>query len=434
VEAPDLSAGGPEDLPHRLFPPEPGDIQWGVERTRAILAELGDPHLALPYLHVGGTNGKGSVARIWAEVLSSSGRRTGVYTSPHLTSFTERFLIGGRPVPEARLLELGREIRPVLERHSPSHFEAATALAFLLFRQVGVDVGIAEVGLGGRLDATNVLLPRVTAVTNVALDHQGYLGPSLRGIAREKAGIFKTGVPAVVAEARPALRSLFCSWARQAGAPLLLVDPRRDVRILESGVRGTVVELDSDQWGPLRLHSPLPGRHQGGNILVAVRALELLPPELRPDRDAVVEGVAGARLPGRVEVLADQGGVLVLDVAHNPAGARALAHTLGSLELPRPWVLVAGILADKEWRAMLPPLLARVDRAFLSVPDPAPRDRRWDPFEVAAALFSPVPLQVVPRFSEALTRAREVAGKGTVVVTGSFPAVGEARIRRRVPD
>ncbi|HAB29479.1 MAG TPA: bifunctional folylpolyglutamate synthase/dihydrofolate synthase, partial [Gemmatimonadetes bacterium] len=187
-------------LLNELFPHVPHGIQWGLGRMEAFLRDTGDPHLGIPCVHVGGTNGKGSVASTVATVLDSAGHRAGLYTSPHLCSFRERFQIGGVPVGDGELRELASELDRDIRRHSLTFFEAATALAFHLFRKKGVEVSVVEVGLGGRLDATNVVAPFLTAITNVDLDHCDYLGSTLNEIAMEKAGIIKSGVPLLTAE------------------------------------------------------------------------------------------------------------------------------------------------------------------------------------------------------------------------------------------
>ncbi|NNK64579.1 MAG: bifunctional folylpolyglutamate synthase/dihydrofolate synthase, partial [Gemmatimonadetes bacterium] len=209
-----------DPLFERLFPPLPAGVHWGLQRVEAALEVLGRPERRAPALHIGGTNGKGSVASICASVLRHAGWRVGLYTSPHLCSVRERFQIDGVPIAEDRLIAYADEIRPVVEAHGLTFFEAATVLAFHVFAREGVDVQVVEVGLGGRLDATNVLVPAACALTNVALDHAEYLGDTLEEIAAEKAGILKPGVPAVTAEVRSGPLEVFRSRAVEVGAPL----------------------------------------------------------------------------------------------------------------------------------------------------------------------------------------------------------------------
>lgn len=386
---------------------------------------MDDPHRAYPVLHVGGTNGKGSVAAVLASVLREAGHRVGLYTSPHLVSFAERIQVDGCPVSLERLEHGAGLLRPALERHGCSFFEAATVLAFTVFREEGVDIAIVEVGLGGRLDSTNVVVPEVTGITNVAMDHREYLGDDLGSIAAEKAGILKAGVPAVTAELDPRVLDVFRGKAREVGGSLWEI-PTEEPLDVEVRPDGTAFRLPDSLWGPLALEVPLPGPHQARNATLAVRMLERLPPELRPGVEAVVDGLARAQWPGRVQVIQVRGVTFVFDVAHNFAGVGALTDTLASLDLPRPVVLLVGILGDKDWRSMLPPLFAIADGVVLTQPRSAPPDRRWDPSIAAEASGSRTPLEILPDFSAALSRASAWAGSGMVVVTGSVHTVGDA--------
>ena len=421
----ELVGGG--DIPlDRVFPPLPTGVQWGLERTETLLRETGNPERAYPSLHVGGTNGKGSLAAVWAQVLKESGKRVGLYTSPHLCSFRERFQIDGRPVSAEVLLESADALRDSIARLGLTFFEAATVLAFHLFAKLEVEYALVEVGLGGRLDSTNVIRPRLTAITNVALDHAEYLGFTLEEIAGEKAGIIKEGVPVITAERDSALRNIFRTRADAVGAPFHALNPWEVVEELELSPQGNTFRMRTESWGSLLLRSPLPGRHQAANVALAIRSLELLPEEERPGADAVRRGVEGVHWPGRLQVHREGKGVWVFDVAHNTAGVRTLAASLRHLALPEPFVLLVGIQGDKDWRSMLPPLFAMAQEAVLTQPPTVPPERRWDPLEAAGAVKARPNLHILPRFEEAMAMARRVAGEGTVVVTGSHHTVGDA--------
>lgn len=425
VQTKEIQGGG--DVPlHRILPPLSVGVDWGLGRTEKALELLGNPHRAFPSIHVGGTNGKGSVASVLGSVLGHSGKRVGLYTSPHLCSFRERFQIDGRPVSSQDLLAAGKEVRQRLPDAGLTFFEAATVLAFHLFARSGVDVAVVEVGLGGRLDSTNVILPLVAAITNVAMDHHEYLGDTLPEIAGEKAGIIKAGVPVVTAETDPVLREVFRARAFDLGAPFHALDPAQVVRELEVAPRGNAFTLRTDAWGELPLISPLPGAHQAANVALAAGCLALLPEGLKPDLEAVMEGVAEVRWPGRLQILTRPEGTWVFDVAHNVAGVRALADSLPLLGLPEPRVLLVGIQGDKDWRSMLPPLFALTREAVLTQPPTVPPERRWHPLEAAGAVEALPNLHIVPDFEEAVAGARAAAGKGTVVVTGSHHTVGDA--------
>ena len=406
-----------------LFPGSPAVVDWGLERMEAALEELGNPHRRYRSLHVGGTNGKGSVASTWASVLTRHGHSTGLYTSPHLCSFRERIMIDGRPVAASRLAAAASRLRPLADGLGMSFFEATTLLALHVFAEDGVESACVEVGLGGRLDATNVVTPAVTAITNVALDHQEYLGDTLEEIAREKAGIIKPGVPFITAEGRPGVLAALEARAAAVGAPFHRVEPWRDISKLRLGPQGTRFRVRTAAGGTVELETPLLGAHQAVNAALAVRALELLSPPPAPA--AVRDGVAAVRWPGRGQIRRVGERLFVFDVAHNTAGVEALVRVLADLAPPRPLVLLTGILGDKDWSRMLPPLVDLADQAVFTIPASAPAGRSWDPAEVAARVASGTPVEVVADVAAALARATELCRAGTVVVTGSCYTVGD---------
>ena len=420
---PAIEFGLPADDPlaARIFPALAGEVKWGLERTERTLASLGDPHLDYPVLHVGGTNGKGSVARIWAEVLQAAGFRTGLYTSPHLISFRERILVDGRPLPDELLEEWSRDLRPLLVREAPSFFEAATALAFLALSRSGTEVAVIEVGMGGRLDATNVVQPVLTAVTNVGLDHAAMLGETAEAIAREKAGILKPGIPVFTATDDPAALAVLTEETALREALLHKV-PAPEGRVQLNGV---ALRLVTKRWGALDLDSPLIGRHQLRNLALAVHALEALPPRLPVSARAVKEGVRRTRVPGRFQVERERGRTWILDIAHNSDGVRALARTIEEVDPPRPRIGVVGILDDKPWEEMLRELDRVLDAVILTIPSLAPKVRSWNP-EIAAQALSGDRVELSAGVGTAMEAARTRAGpSGTVVVTGSSYTVGE---------
>jgi dihydrofolate synthase/folylpolyglutamate synthase len=410
----------------RLFPPLATGVHWGLERTARALEALGDPQERQPSLHIGGTNGKGSVATTVAAVLEREGHRVGCFTSPHLCSFRERFVVGGRALTEDELIERAGEIRDSVIRFGLTFFEAVTVLGLHAFAKAGVDLAVLEVGLGGRLDATNVVRPLASAVTNVAMDHADYLGDTLAAIAREKAGIVKPGVPFLTAETDPELVELFRGVARSAGAPFYPVDPSRVVGDLAVDTVGTTFTLTTESWGQIAVHTPLVGRHQAANAALAVAMLEHLPDDLRPDVNAVKSGLERVVHPGRDQIETVNGTTWLFDVAHNTAGIESLVDTLDRLELPRPLVALVGVLGDKNWREMLPPLFRHTVGAVLTQAPSAPPERRWNPSEAAAAVDGSCPIHVEDDFAAATAVARELAGRGTVVVTGSVHTVGGA--------
>lgn len=355
-------------------------------------------------------------------------RRVGLYTSPHLVSFAERIRIDGRPVEADLLMDAAERLRPAIEQSGASFFEATTAMAFLCFQRSGVDVAVVEVGLGGRLDATNVVTPLVTVVTNVARDHTEFLGESIREIAYEKAGIFKPGIPAISAETDPDALMVLKQSAAEVGAPFRSLADGVKVHGVHTASGQTLARFRSPYWSERSLQIPLAGTHQARNAVLAAEALSLLPDDLRPQWADIERGFGSVRWPGRFQVERVGSTTWVFDVAHNPAGVQVLAEALDALDLPRPWILVVGILSDKDWRDMLPPLLDRVDAAVLTIPPTAPEHRRWDPEQAASRLRMEhsIPLRVIPDLALALQRASTLAPHGTVLVTGSFHTVGDS--------
>lgn len=411
-----------DELIAELFPRLTGGIRWGLERTQRLLAHVGDPHRTFRVVHVGGTNGKGSVAAHADSILRRDGRRVGLYSSPHLCTFRERIRIDGHAITEDALLRAARRLWPAVQSEAPSFFEATTALAFLALAEAGVEYVVAEVGMGGRLDSTNVVAPDVVVLTNVSLDHVQFLGPTLRDVAREKAGIIKPGVPVVTGEAGDDALLEFRRAADAAGAPLHRV-AGDDVSAIETALDGTRFVVRGTAWGELALHTPLAGVHQAHNAALAVHALGLLPQP--PSAAAVHAGIAATAWPGRLQLERVADVPWVFDVAHNVAGIEALSSALAALPLPRPLVAVLGVLGDKDWAAMLQPLARVADRLILTDPPTAPAERRWS---IAEALSAAPSAAAVPDFGAALAAAQAVAaaGGGTVLVTGSFHTVGDA--------
>jgi len=334
--------------------------------------------------------------------------------------------VDGEAFSERQLVEHAEEVRDLVTRFGLTFFEAVTVLGFHAFARAGVDAAVIEVGLGGRLDATNVIRPVVATVTNVALDHADYLGDTLPKIAREKVGIAKPGIPFVTAEAAPELLEVFRAAAAEKGAPFHPIDIARRVRDLELARDHTAFTLETRSWGSVRLRTPLVGFHQASNAALAVEVLEHLPERLRPSLDAVLRGVAGVVHPGRDQIEVLDGKTWLFDVAHNTAGIQSLVDTMDRLDLPRPLVALVGVLGDKDWQSMLPQLFARTDFAVLTQPPSAPPERRWDPHAARAAIGDVGSAAVEEDFVAALAWARETAGDGTVVVTGSCHTVGSA--------
>jgi dihydrofolate synthase/folylpolyglutamate synthase len=390
-----------------------------LERMRTALAVRGHPERRVRALHVAGTNGKGSTAAMVEAMLRAAGHRTGLYTSPHLVDFAERIRAGGLAMPHETIVDAVAELRKALDAAAIelTHFEMATLLGLEWFARIGVEVAVIEVGLGGRLDATNVCEPIVTAITSIGRDHEEFLGRDLAGIAREKAGIAKAGVPLVLGPVRPEIETVITEAAAAAGAPILSV--ARETSLDPSGstlvFRGPGVVWDGLTVG-------LPGAFQRENARTALAIVAAAAGAVPCGAAAVREGLATAWWPGR---LADLGGAprVVVDGAHNPDGMAALVRELPGIVAGRPATLVFAVMADKDWPPMLDALVPHVGRVVVT----RVGRRGLDPARVARALAGRVPADVVEPAAAAIAQARAVTDPaGVVLVAGSLFLVGEA--------
>ena len=410
-----------------LFARTTGAFKFGLERTRALLAELGQPELAYPVLHIGGTNGKGSSVATADALLRAKGLRVARYTSPHLVDFRERIIVDGVPIGEEEVIRFIDEHTPLVERLGASFFEATTALALLHFARSNVDVALVEVGLGGRLDSTNVVVPRAAGVTSIGYDHMEYLGDTLEAIAGEKAGIFKAGVPAVIGEPDPDVRGWLARDAHRAGASVVrIASEEMQVSELEVSARGTHFRLRA--LGDERIvETPLVGRHQASNFAFTLALLDAAGDPFRVSLADAADAVRSVRLPGRFQRV-DR---WIFDVAHNPDGVKTLAASLASVSLDRPLAALVCILADKDWRAMIDALAPLVEMFVFTDAPTAPASRTWALADVLAyAKVKGLRAEARHDFDAAL-RLAEAEGR-TVLVTGSFHTVGDAMARLQV--
>jgi len=393
-----------------LFSLDQFGIKFGLENIATLVARLGHPERAFSTIHVAGTNGKGSVTAMVDAALGAAGHRTARFTSPHLVDLSERFVVGGQPVSSAAMIEAVADVRDAIASLraegalavQPTFFEVTTAVAFELFRRAGVEVAVVEVGLGGRLDATNVVSPVATAITSIAFDHQLYLGSTLRDIAFEKAGIIKPGVPVVVGELDPEALAAIEEVARQRGSDLIRA-------------------FGSDA---AHLRVGLPGAHQQRNAAVALRLLETVDARgVRVPPDAIAKGLATTAWPGRLDSrrLPD-GREILLDAAHNPAGAAALASYLKGLPGPaRPLVFAA--MRDKDIRGMLTELVPAVAQLIVTR---ASNKRSEEPAAILAhahAVAPSVRASTEPSVPRALAAAWQASPR--ITVAGSIFLLGD---------
>ena len=373
----------------------------GLETMQELLRQLDHPDRDLQFIHIAGTNGKGSVAAMCAAVLATAGYRTGLYTSPHLVSLCERFQINGQPIAPADVVRLVAELRPLIEGPTPrpaTFFEAVTILALEYFREQKVDVVVWETGLGGRLDATNVVTPLVSVITNVAFDHMQYLGTTLAQIASEKAGIIKPGRPVVTGASGAALDVI-----RRVAADL-----RAPLTVVTSGVNRT----------------PLLGQHQAYNCAVAEAALRTS--GFKVSSDQLQVGLTRTRWPGRFQIVC-RDPIVVLDGAHNAAGAACLAAALAEHFPGRRLALVLGVLRDKNYDEMCRILAPLADRIACTR---VQSERSNDPELLAELCRRANPQAEVRAFADVATAYQAACAQpDVVVITGSLFLVGEALSR-----
>jgi dihydrofolate synthase/folylpolyglutamate synthase len=443
-------------------------VKLGLDNIRTLLAALDDPQRAFPSVHVAGTNGKGSVCAMIATALSRNGLRVGLYTSPHLVRVEERIRVDGALIAPKDFRRVIAEIRECAERlrddgrleAPPTFFEVLTAAALLHFREREVDVGILEVGMGGRFDATNVVTPLVSVITNIALDHQEYLGKTIAAIAFEKAGIIKTGVPVVIGVEKGKALNVIRARAVEENAPLVKafgagarLENRRWAHKDRFAYRISIPEnvlaarsSISEHWegGPVsggtaevpvsagrsrseffRFTPGLRGVHQGKNAAVALATLSVLSRIWRPlDRRSFVEGIERARWEGRLELVARKPR-LYLDGAHNEAGAAALKRFIRRDLRPRP-VLVFEMMKDKAIGRAVRLLFPEAKKVILTT-IPFPRAAKPEEILAAAGPFRKK-IVIEPSLRRALAAARRDAGqRGVVLVAGSLYLVGEAK-------
>lgn len=380
---------------------------FGLEAVQRLAERAGSPHKALRFIHVAGTNGKGSTCAMLESIYRAAGWRVGLYTSPHLVSFRERIQVDRELIPESDVARLVTEAQPWLaefpkEKH-PTFFEVVTVLALRHFEEQKCDVVIWETGLGGRLDATNLVTPLASVITNVQFDHEQWLGDTLEKIAAEKAGIIKPGVPVITAAEAPEVLNVLRETAARLHAPLHVISEHPS-------------SLGS-------FPSSLRGAHQQTNAALAVRTVEVVRAALPFNSSAIERGLAAVPWPGRFQVLERGRQTLVLDGAHNPAGARALAETLRAEFPNQPLTLVLGALEDKNWEAVCR-TLAPLATSIVVVPVSSRRTANPETLIKACRLAQPHgSVSAAGSVTEALADTRR---DDLVVITGSLYLVGEA--------
>jgi dihydrofolate synthase / folylpolyglutamate synthase len=399
--------------------------KFGLERIRTVLEALGNPQDRCRFVHVAGTNGKGSTCAMIESALRAAGHRTGLFISPHLSSPTERISICGTPVSAKVFARAFNRVHEVAEDLLDSgaidlhttYFETVTAMAFLVFAEERTSMVTLEVGLGGRLDATNVVRPEIAVITPVDFDHEAFLGRSLEAIAGEKAGILKTGVPAVLSRQHPEAERVIANRATELG---IRVERAADWTIcdLQLSPRGSKFHLISPARSRLEISCPLAGEHQVENAVTAATTLF----QLGVPEGAIQEGIATARWPGRLDRLSERPEILV-DGAHNPAGAQALAAYLNRFYSAKRVRLIYGAMRDKAVEEVCGILFPRAHQVIATAPE---QPRALHPEAIRKMTEHPN-LRVAPTLAEALEMARTATDEeDTILITGSLYLVGEA--------
>ena len=407
-----------------LYGLQKNGIKFGLNCTENLLARVGNPHRKLRFIHIAGTNGKGSTAAILSRILYRHGIKAGLYTSPHLVRFTERFRLNEREVSAGRILRVFERIRATLdESQPPTFFEMVTAMAFLYFAEEQADLVIAETGLGGRLDATNVITPEVSVITNVGFDHQEYLGSTLSSITREKAGIIKQGIPVVTGVLQPLAQGIIKTACMNKSSPLYRFKSNFSVRRNSNGsfdYRGIKTQLPS-------LSLNLRGAHQVRNAALALATLEVIEQKrlisLWPG--LIERAMNEVRWPARLEIL-DTNPIIVLDGAHNPQGAESLRDALKESFTYKKLHLVMGIMADKDILGILRRLLPMAETAIFTQPQYARAANPDDIRKMARPYIQKY--YVISDPASAIQEARHLASPDDLIcITGSLYFAGEVK-------
>jgi dihydrofolate synthase/folylpolyglutamate synthase len=441
-------------------------IKFGLDNISRLMASLDDPHKSFLSVHVAGTNGKGSVSAIIASILESAGLKVGLFTSPHIVSFTERIKINGEEISEDEIIELADEIRYIVERNgdfSPTFFEVVTAMALLYFKREKIDIAVIEVGMGGRLDATNIIAPVVSVITNISCDHMEFLGSTLEEIAREKAGIIKKGVPVVTSYQETEAINVIEGKALENDSALYIYDRDFFAVLKREDFSGICFDYHNSQFTINDLVLPLMGEHQVQNASVAIKAamivlnnIPYLPPHPPLTKGGIKrdnltkgeqeggyddstpvgyrfirEGLKNVRWPGRLEIVKEDP-VILIDGAHNPAAAYALSRAVKKFfsEKYKRIIIVLGIMSDKDAKGIMEPLLPLASEIILTSPE---YSRAASPEKLAGIAASlgffnvRTTLTVKDAIEMALELAHDTPASSLILVTGSFYTIGETK-------
>jgi dihydrofolate synthase/folylpolyglutamate synthase len=399
-----------------------GEIDLRLHRVERVLSLFGHPERRYPAFHIAGTNGKGSVAAMLHRILAAEGYRVALYTSPHVVSFTERIRVGDQEISQEEVVELAEEIkrRSAKEGVGLTFFEFVTVMALVYFARRKVEVAVVEVGLGGRLDATNLVLPSVSIITTISKDHEAYLGSDLLSIAREKGGIIKEGVPVVCGSLPPEVAELLREMAGLKGSASYFLGSDFSFAIKDGGL----FDYKGLNWNLKGLSLALLGRYQRGNAALVLKALEVGKKDFPVKEGALREGLRTVFWPGRFEVVRRHP-MVILDGAHNGEGVKVLVDEIRNFLGVKKVKLLFAVMEDKDWAYMLGELSEVASEAVLSR---VPMQRGADPWRVREVIGEKIPAIVLEEPAKALRFVLERAGpEDVVLVTGSLYLLGEVR-------
>jgi len=410
---------------------------FNLDRMEKLLRLLGNPHRKIRTVHIAGTKGKGSTATMLAKMLEANHYKVGLYTSPHLISLHERIAVNSSMISEREMFGLMNRIHAPVEKLSksnpPTFFEIMTALAFMYFLDKKVDIGVIETGLGGRLDSTNVILPEVVGITSLSIDHQQQLGDTIEQIAREKAGVFKRGVPAITVQQEPEALRVLKSEAQAVKAPLSVTGgdidfSHRFETSLEHGPHTRIcLTTPTSRFEHLRV--PLPGNHQAINCGLALAMLDKLKERgYEIDNEKTADGLNKVSLPGRMEIICDDPRIMI-DAAHNAASIKALIHAIGQNIPYDSMVVIFGCNSDKDVKGMLRELQYGADKVIFTRSNSPKAVWPQDLADMYTEMSGKM-CQTALSLGEALRLAFNVVTRGDLIcITGSFYLIGQAKMR-----
>lgn len=445
----DINKKDYEDAVAYLYALQKYGIKFGLDNTIRLLSLLDNPQNSFKSIHIAGTNGKGSTAAMIASILQTAGFKVGLFTSPHLVSFTERIKVNNIEIKEQEVVELAKEIKKIIQRSqkssdseppnfrtselNPTFFEFVAAMAFLYFKRKNVEWAVVETGMGGRLDATNILIPKVSAITNISYDHREFLGQTLKEIAAEKAGIIKDGIPVVSSAQEPEVMEVITEKATAKGSGLFVYGRDFFSRPGNVDIHGITFYYEGrERLDELRV--PLTGMHQVENASIAVKAIELIMEKESIPSPNVRKGLSQTQWHGRLELIknGECNCDILIDGAHNPSASKILADSLQRYFIPsyEKVILILGIMADKDIEGIMKPLLPLASGIIFTAPD---YERAASPEKLAAcARKSGFLSRITNSVKGAIDLAKEDAEmssrKTLIVITGSFYTIGESKI------